>query len=52
MQQKVKCESNILNESGFHPVSKDVNRIMKNFFDGDMDATTASSSSNGHAKVD
>ena len=32
---KLKCESNILNEPGFHPVTKDVNRIMKSFFDDD-----------------
>ncbi len=32
---KLRCESNILSEGGFHPVSKDVNRIMKSFFDGD-----------------
>ncbi len=32
---KIKPESNILNEGGFHPVSKDVNRIMKSFFDGE-----------------
>ena len=63
-QQRVKCESNILNESGFHPVSKDVNRIMKNFFDGEAaDATkvvtaantagsSSSSASNGHIKVE
>ena len=43
-KNKLKCESNILNEPGFHPVTKDVNRIMKSLFDDEASSSSANTS--------
>jgi hypothetical protein len=36
-KESLRCESNILRESSFHPVSKDVGHVLQSFFDDDND---------------